>query len=201
MGTDYTLDFMSQLADAITALDASVIDRFADDLADIRSREGRVFVAGLGGSAANASHAVCDLRNLAGIEAVSLTDNTAAFSAAANDHGWDESLAHVLRCLKPRPFDGLMVMSVGGGCVEPPVSVPLVRVLEAAKAMGMKTFAVVGPRGGVAAELADIAVRVPVAESHFVTVHTEVVQGAVWHCLVTHPRLATTAPMWERLSK
>jgi D-sedoheptulose 7-phosphate isomerase len=198
---DHTKDFMACFGRTVAGLDFAAIDSLANELAHLRLRHGRLFVAGIGGSAANATHAACDLRNLAGIDAVSLTDNVAAFSAAANDHGWDESLSHVLRRSHPQTTDGLLVMSVGGGSLEPPVSIPLVRVLAVATELGMQTFALVGPRGGIAADVASLTIRVSVEEPGFTTAHTEAAHAAVWHCLATHPSLAEVQPLWERLGR
>jgi D-sedoheptulose 7-phosphate isomerase len=201
MADHYSESFMQELASTVHSVTVPQVGRLVEALVELRRVGGRLFVAGLGGSAANASHAACDLRNLASIDALSLVDSPATFSAAANDHGWEESLAHILRRSHTRDSDALLLMSVGGGSLGPPISVPLIRLQEEAKNRGMRTFAIVGPRGGIVAERSDVVVRVPVEKGRFETVHTEIVQSVIWHCIATHPELSVTLPLWEGLGR
>ena len=192
-------EFVSVLAETVTSIDLPTVDRIAHRIARVRREQGRVFVIGVGGGAGNATHAVCDLRNLARVDAHSPTDNAATLTAAVNDRGWEEAVAESLACANLGPRDAVMVFSVGGGSEAPPVSVNLVRAVRFAAAAGAYVCGVVGPDGGETARVADDCVRVPVSDRSFRTTHTEIAQAVVWHLLVVHPALAAVSPTWESL--
>jgi D-sedoheptulose 7-phosphate isomerase len=193
-------DFLVELSGIAHRLDRDEIDAIATRLEQLRAENGRVFVIGVGGGAANATHAVCDLRGLAGIEAYSATDNAATLTATANDYGWRQSVSRWLTGSHIGPRDLLMVFSVGGGSETPPVSVNLVEAVKVALAGGATVCGVVGPDGGETARLAHLCIRVPVLGRSFWTTHTEIYQSVVWHLLVTHPRVRATTPKWESLN-
>lgn len=193
--------FMEVLAAVASRVDVAVIDRIAHRLAEVREAQGRLFLLGVGGGAGNATHAVCDFRNLAGLDASSPTDNAATLTASINDRGWRNAVAEWLQCSNIGPRDAVMVFSVGGGSEEPAVSVNLVEALRRAHQAGAYLSGVVGPDGGETARLAHDCVRVPVEERDFRTTHTEIFQAVVWHLLITHPALARTRPRWETLCR
>ena len=197
---EFSKNFLAELSGLATRLDPGQLDDVADRIAEVRRSSGRVFVLGIGGGAANAAHAVCDLRGLAGVEAYAPTDSVSGFSAAANDFGWKDAFRQWLVQSRLRATDLVLVFSVGGGSRLPPVSENLVEAMTYAKEQGAAVVAVVGPRGGEAAGLADICVRVPVTNPQLVTAHTEIFQAVVWHLLVTHPALSARTPHWESLS-
>ncbi|MFE7570314.1 hypothetical protein ACFU76_25655 [Streptomyces sp. NPDC057539] len=197
----HTTRFLEVLAAVTARVDGAGIDRIARRLAEVRTAQGRLFLLGVGGGAGNATHAVCDFRNLAGLDASSPTDNAATLTASINDRGWRNAVAEWLRCSNLGPRDAVMVFSVGGGSEEPPVSVNLVEALRCAREAGAYLCGVVGPDGGETARLADDCVRVPVVERDFRTTHTEIFQSVVWHLLITHPALATIRPRWESLCR
>ncbi|MGH3764589.1 MAG: SIS domain-containing protein [Pseudonocardiaceae bacterium] len=199
MTDDYGRRFLDAVAVIATALDPAVVDRIARRLARTRVDGGRVFIIGVGGGAGNATHAVCDLRNLAGLEAYSPTDNAATLTALINDGGWRGAVASWLVGSRIGEKDVLVVFSVGGGSENPPVSVNLVEALRLAVKVGAFVCGVVGPDGGETAQLADECVQVPVPDRGFRTTHTEIYQSVIWHMLVTHPLLAVTVPRWESL--
>lgn len=191
--------FLEALAEIAANLDHAAVDRIAARMARTRHEGGRVFVLGVGGGAGNATHAVCDLRNLAGLEAYSPTDNAATLTASINDGGWAHSVSAWLRGSRLSTRDVLTVFSVGGGSTDPPVSVNLVEAVRLAVDVGAYVCGVVGPDGGETARVADDCVRVPVTDREFRTTHTEIFQSVVWHMLVTHPALAVVTPRWESL--
>jgi D-sedoheptulose 7-phosphate isomerase len=191
--------FLRELRAIAESLDSGLVDEIALRLRRVREEQGRVFVIGVGGGAGNATHAVCDLRALAGLEAYAPTDNAAALTAAINDHGWRDSFARWLRGSRVGSRDAVVIFSVGGGSEDPPVSVNIVEAVREAVAAGAFVCGVVGPDGGVTAQLADVCVRVPVAGREYRTTHTEIFQAVVWHMLVTHPALALVTPRWEAL--
>lgn len=192
--------FLDELAGVLARVDVEPIDLLADRLARLRSDGGRVFIVGLGGSAANASHAACDLRGLANIEAYAPTDMAAAFTAAANDYGWRQAFAQWLKISRISASDALMVLSVGGGSEDPPVSENLIEAMQIARRAGAFVCGVVGPNGGETARTADICVRMPEPPGDLRTTHTEIFQSVVWHLLVTHPALNEITPRWESLT-
>jgi D-sedoheptulose 7-phosphate isomerase len=165
----------------------------------VRDGGGRLFVLGVGGSAAHASHAAADFRKLCAFESYAPTDNVAELSARVNDEGWERVFAAWLEGSRLGPPDAVLVFSVGGGSEERGISVNLVRALETARKAGAKVFGVVGRDGGHTRAVADTCVLVPVASDERVTPHTEGLCAVVWHLLVSHPALQRAAPKWESL--
>lgn len=199
--TGFSRRFLVELAAIAGLLDHGAVDRLAERLARTRETGGRVFVVGLGGGAANAAHAACDLRGLAGVEAYAPTEDVASLTAAANDHGWRHAFTRWLTISRLGDGDVLLVMSVGGGSEDPPVSENLVEAVRLARSVGAFVSGVVGPAGGETARLADLCIRVPVVNRAFRTTHTEIYQSVVWHMLVTHPLLNAVTPHWESLER
>jgi D-sedoheptulose 7-phosphate isomerase len=188
--------FLEETIRILRELDPSCLERMAHGLAAVRE-SGRLFILGVGGSAGHASHAVNDFRKLCGFEAYAPTDNVSELTARINDEGWDTSLAAWLRASRLRRGDALLIFSVGGGSKEKNISVNLVRAVELAKEVGAKVFGVVGRDGGYTAHSADAAVVVPPLVPERVTPHTEGLCAVLWHLLVSHPALKTTATKWE----
>ena len=182
--------FLDETSKIATLLDSDKIEAMAGELVSLRKRGGRLFVVGLGGSAANASHLVADIRKLCGIEAYAPTDNIAELTARANDEGWPI----IFNGFFWKFNDALLVLSVGGGTEK--VSLPLVGAVTIAKVMGMKVFGIVGRNGGYTATHADCCVIVPTVSPERVTPHTEAFQAVVWHCLVSHPDLQINKTKW-----
>ena len=193
----YARQHLDETAAIVRALDAQAIDRMADVLADVRARGGRLFFLGVGGSAANASHAVNDFRKLAGFEAYAPTDNVSELTARTNDEGWETVFVAWLKGSRLRREDGVVVLSVGGGSVEKNVSPNLVKALEYAREIGATIVGIVGRDGGYTAKAAQACVIVPTVNAETITPHTEAFQAVVWHLLVSHPVLKTSATKWE----
>jgi len=189
--------YLAEAAQIIAQLDRHAIDSVISLLADTRARGGRIFILGVGGSAANASHAVNDFRKLCGIEAYAPTDNVAELTARTNDEGWASVFEGWLRVSRLGPNDLVLVFSVGGGDAERNVSPNLVAALQYAKGVGARIAGVVGRDGGYAAKVADACVIVPTVNPEHVTPHTEAFQAVIWHLLVTDPRLKSTSTKWE----
>lgn len=170
------------------------IERLAGELNKLRERRGRLFLIGLGGSAANCQHAAADLRTLCEIDAYSLCDNFAAFSAQANDHGLEQAFTRLMDAMKCGANDALLVLSVGGGSTS--VSQSIANALYMAKEREMRIYGIVGPRGGYTADYAHVVVKIPVTSGKHITPHSEAFQAVVWHCLVSHPALQRNATKW-----
>jgi len=162
----------------------------------VRERGGRLFFLGVGGSAANCSHAVNDFRKIAGFEAYAPTDNVSELTARTNDEGWDTVFSAWLRTSRANKNDAVFVFSVGGGNLEKNVSPNIVAGLKEAKERGLKVFGVVGRDGGYTKKVGDCVIVIPTVDANRVTPHTEAFQAVVWHCLVSHPALQQIATKW-----
>jgi D-sedoheptulose 7-phosphate isomerase len=181
----------------IDGLDVNVIERMAELLAKARANGGRLFFLGVGGSAANCSHAVNDFRKIVGIEAYTPTDNVSELTARTNDEGWDTVFVEWLKISRLRPNDLIFVLSVGGGSLEKNVSPNLVRALQYAKEIGATILGVVGRDGGYTAKVGDAVCIVPTVNPEAITPHSEAFQAVVWHLLVSHPALKAQQTKWE----
>jgi len=188
--------YLAEVASVAAAIDVQAIEAMAVELAALRARGGRLFCLGVGGSAANCSHAVNDFRKLCGIETYSPADNVSELTARTNDDGWDTVFAAWLRTSRAAEGDAVFVLSVGGGDAERNVSVNIVNALKEAKARGLKVLGVVGRTGGYTRQVGDAVVVVPTVEPSRITPHTEAFQAVVWHCLVSHPALQQEATKW-----
>lgn len=194
---NFTESFIAEAVEILNGLDVAVIERAIDLLAQTREVGGRLFVLGVGGSAANASHAVNDFRKIVGIETYAPTDNVSELTARTNDEGWASVFKYWLEGSHLNAKDAILVFSVGGGNLEKNVSPNLVLALQLAKHVGAKIVGVVGRDGGYTAQVADACVIIPAINAEHVTPHTEAFQSIVHHLLVTHPRLKVAQTKWE----
>ena len=192
----HSKQFFTEVEKVAQAIDIEAIERLANELVALRERGGRLFLLGVGGSAANCSHAVNDFRKLCGIEAYTPVDNVSELTARTNDEGWDTVFSAWLRTSKANSNDAIFVFSVGGGNAEKNVSANIVSGLKEAKQRGLKVFGVVGRDGGYTKMVGDCVVVIPTVEASRVTPHTEAFQAVVWHCLVCHPNLQNLATKW-----
>lgn len=193
----FVQQYLSEASQILLQLDTDAVDRVVALLAETRARGGRLFILGVGGSAANASHAVNDFRKLVGLEAYAPTDNVSELTARTNDEGWASVFEGWLRISRVQSDDLVLVFSVGGGNVENNISPNLVSALQYAKSVGARVIGVVGRDGGYTAQVADACVIVPTVNSAHVTPHTEAFQAVVWHLLVSHPQLKAAETKWE----
>jgi len=193
----YARQHLDEAARIVAALDGEVIERMAALLADLRARGGRLFFLGVGGSAANCSHAVNDFRKIVGIEAYTPVDNVSELTARTNDEGWEGVFVAWLQGSRLQADDMLFVLSVGGGSLERNVSPNLVRALQYARQIGTPVVGIVGRDGGYTAQVADACVIVPTVNPETVTPHAEAFQAVVWHLLVSHPSLKAAQTKWE----
>lgn len=177
-------------------LDVDKIEEIVGILVKIKSLGGRLFVLGVGGSAANASHAVNDFRKLAGIETYAPTDNVAEITARTNDEGWGTVFSGWLRVSKLNSNDCLFILSVGGGDKERNVSPNLIEAIDFAKQVGAKITGIVGRDGGYTAKYADACLIIPTVNPNSVTPHSESFQAVIWHLLVSHPKLKFNSTKW-----
>ena len=195
----FAREFLAEATEIIARLDVASIEKAAGLLVSTRAAGGRLFVLGVGGSAANASHAVNDFRKIAGIEAYAPTDNVSELTARTNDEGWSSIFDSWLRTSRLRANDLLLILSVGGGNVEQNVSPNLVAALKYAKSVGAKIIGIVGRDGGYTAKVADACVLIPTVNPAHITPHTEAFQAVIWHLLVSHPAVKMQATKWESM--
>jgi D-sedoheptulose 7-phosphate isomerase len=191
--SEFSKQYLREVGQIAAQLDAAAIEGVVSVLAETRSRGGRLFILGIGGSAANASHAVNDFRKIAGLEAYAPTDNVSELTARTNDEGWSGIFEAWLRTSRLRMEDCILVFSVGGGNLEQNVSPNLVVAMQYARSVGAKIAAIVGRDGGYAAQVADACVIIPTANPLHVTPHAEAFQAVVWHLVVSHPALKKAA--------
>jgi D-sedoheptulose 7-phosphate isomerase len=195
----HTKQYLEQAAGIAATLDAGAIERVVAGLVQLRQRHGRLFLIGVGGSAANCSHAANDFRKIAGIEAYSPADNVAELTARTNDEGWETVFEAYLRTSRATEKDAVFVMSVGGGDERRGVSVNIVRALAEAKRRRMTIYGIVGRDGGYTKQVGDEVIVVPTVDPAHITPHTEAFQAVVWHCIVSHPDLLAQEMKWESL--
>jgi D-sedoheptulose 7-phosphate isomerase len=193
----FAQQFLEEVKQVTARLDPEAIEKVVDELAQLRERGGRLFILGVGGSAANASHAVNDFRKICGFECYAPTDNVSELTARTNDEGWGTIFAEWLKGSRLGAKDGLLIFSVGGGNVEKNVSPNLVSAIQLAKQAGAAVLGIVGRDGGFTARQATACVIVPTVNPEHVTPHSEAFQAVVWHLIVSHPKLKVSKTKWE----
>ena len=193
----YSEQHLQEIAQLVGQIDPALCEQAVELLATVRADNGRLFILGVGGSAANASHAVNDFRKIAGMECYAPTDNVSELTARTNDDGWASVFIESLKGSRLNERDALLVLSVGGGNLEKNVSPNLVAALQLAKRRGAKVVGIVGRDGGYTAQVADVVICIPTVNPSNVTPHTESFQAVVWHLLVSHPKLKIAETKWE----
>ena len=192
----YSEKHLREAEEVIRLIDPEVVEKMAELLVDIKLNKGRVFVLGVGGSAANAGHAVNDFRKLANIEAYAPTDNVAELTARTNDEGWVSVFSEWLKVSKLNSDDCLFILSVGGGDKDKNISANLVEAIDLARQIGTRITGIVGRDGGYTRKNADICLVIPTVNQDTVTPHSESFQAVIWHLLVSHPKLKSNSTKW-----
>lgn len=193
----YSEQHLQETAQIVAQLDPALCERAVELLVALRERHGRLFILGVGGSAANASHAVNDFRKLAGLECYAPTDNVSELTARTNDEGWSTVFSEWLKGSRLNEKDALLILSVGGGNLEKNVSPNLVAALQLAKERGASVLGIVGRDGGYTAKVADVVIAIPTVNPNNTTPHAEALQAVVWHLFVSHPKLKVAQTKWE----
>lgn len=194
---NYTQQYLREAIQIIQQIDVNSIEKIASLLMQVKQANGRVFFLGVGGSAANCSHAVNDFRKIMGIESYAPTDNVSELTARINDEDWASVFVRWLEVSKLNTEDAVFVLSVGGGNLEKNISPNLVRALQYAQFIGAKITGIVGRDGGYTAQAADACVIIPTVNPDNITPHSEAFQAVVWHLLVSHPKLKIHQTKWE----
>ena len=189
-------NFFKEVKNIAEKIDKKDIQRLAETIYNIKKKRARLFFLGVGGSAANCSHAVNDFRKLCNIECYAPTDNSSELTARINDEGWDSSFVEWLKVSKLNKNDGIFIMSVGGGNIKKKVSINLVNAIKYAKKINAKILGIVGRKDGYTRLHANISILVPNVNNKLITPHTEGFQAVIWHCLVSHPLLQEKKTKW-----
>ncbi|MBQ1526192.1 MAG: SIS domain-containing protein [Lachnospiraceae bacterium] len=182
MSMEYIDTYLEETQRIVETVPRQEIEKGINILKDIKEKGGRLFILGVGGSAANASHAVNDFRKIGGIETYAPTDNVAELTARTNDDGWETTFAEWLKTSKICDKDGIMVFSVGGGSET--TSLNIVNALKLGKERGAKVISVVSRNGGYSKQVSDACVLIPVVSAERITPHAEGWQGVIWHLMV-----------------
>src|SRR6266496_935142 len=109
--SDFSRQYLAEVQQIVDRLDHSAVENIVHLLAQTRASNGRLFILGVGGSAANASHAVNDFRKIVGLEAYAPTDNVSELTARTNDEGWATVFETWLRVSRLTARDTLLVFS------------------------------------------------------------------------------------------
>jgi D-sedoheptulose 7-phosphate isomerase len=192
----FTSSYLMELDQVAKHISIESIEKTIDELSKVKQQSGRVFILGVGGSAANASHAVNDFRKLADIEAYSPTDNVSEITARTNDHGWENIFSPWLKTSKLSSRDCIFILSVGGGDKSRKISVNLCEAVDFAQLVGAKIMGIVGRDGGYTAKVANPIIMVPTVNPELVTQFTESFQQIIWHLIVSHPKLKINSTTW-----
>ncbi|MDC0645051.1 SIS domain-containing protein [Candidatus Pelagibacter ubique] len=196
MTTLHVNNYFQQVEIIAKKINKDAIEKLANNISNIRKRNGRLFFLGVGGSAGNCSHAVNDFRKLCGVESYTPTDNVSELTARINDEGWDTSFSEWLKISNLKKQDALFIMSVGGGSIKKKVSINLINAIKYAKTKKSKVFGIIGKKNGYTRKYADVSILVPNVSDKLVTPHSEAFQAVIWHCLVSHPLLQIKKTKW-----
>ena len=196
MKSFHVKNFFDEVKNIANNIDKKDIENLAKEIRVIQKNKGRIFFLGIGGSAANSSHAVNDFRKLCNIESYTPTDNVSELTARINDEGWDTSLSNWLKVSKLNKRDAIFILSVGGGNQKKKVSVNLINAVKYAKKRKSKIFGIVGKKNGYTRMNAHVSILIPNINEKLITPHTEAFQAVVWHCLVSHPLLQIHKTKW-----
>ena len=192
----HSATFLNNIKTISDQININDINNLANQLKKLREKKGRIFFLGVGGSAANCSHAVNDFRKLCNIESYSITDNVSELTARINDEGWDTSLEEWLKVSNLSQNDAIFVLSVGGGNIEKKVSVNIIKAIKYATSIGSNVFGIVGRDGGYLKKNSSNVILIPNTNNELVTPLSESFQSIIWHCLVSNPLLQISPTKW-----
>tara|TARA_B100000886_G_scaffold334902_2_gene291135 strand:+ start:499 stop:1083 length:585 start_codon:yes stop_codon:yes gene_type:complete len=192
----FTINYLNQFKDALDCIDLKQLEKIINEIVNIKKKNGRIFFLGVGGSAANASHAVNDFRKLCGIECYTPSDNVSELTARTNDEGWENTFAPYLQTSNLKSKDLIFIFSVGGGNKKLNVSTNLIKAIDYAKKRNSKVISIVGKKSGYAQKKSDVSLIVSKDNQEFVTPFSETFQTVIWHLIVSHPLLKINKTKW-----
>lgn len=188
--------FYDDISEISKKIDKKEIYKLIKSIKKIKLNNGRIFFVGVGGSAANCSHAVNDFRKLCNIESYSCADNISELTARINDEGWNSSFSDWLKVSNISSKDAIFVLSVGGGNIKKKVSTNIVEAIKYAKKRKARIFGIVGRDGGFTKKYGDNIILIPNINKKYVTPYTEAYQAVVWHGIVSHSLLQMKSTKW-----
>lgn len=180
----YINQYFAEVKFILDQIDINSIESFINGIKEIKDKNGRLFILGVGGSAANASHAVNDFRKILNIETYAVTDNVSELTARINDESWEDSYANWLKGSKINSNDCILVFSVGGGSET--TSKNLVNAMKFAKKTKSSILSVVSKDGGFAKQVSNACVLIPTIVDERITAHAEEWQGIILHLVVNY---------------
>ena len=189
MKNNFVSNYIKETKNILNKINQKDIERIIKILIEVKKTRGRIFFIGVGGSAANTSHAVNDFRKILALEAYSPTDNVSETTANTNDEGWHSIFINYLKVSKLKRKDLIFVFSVGGGNLEKNVSPNIVKAIDYAKKKKTKIVGIIGKDGGYTKKNSNACVLIPVVNSKHITPHSEGMQAVIWHMIVSHPKL------------
>ncbi len=201
MSDKYVERYFNEVAEVVNKIDRDAVGKIIEELVWIKGNGGRLFILGVGGSAANASHTVNDFRKICGMECYAPTDNVSELTARVNDDGWETVFVKWLITSRLNEKDGILILSVGGGNAGKNISVNLINAIDLAKERKSRILGVVGKDGGYTAKNSSACVIIPVVNESSITPHSESFQSVVLHLIVTHPDLKQNEMKWESTNK
>ncbi len=201
MSEKYIEKYFNEVAEVVSKIDRDAVGKIIEELVWIKRNGGRLFILGVGGSAANASHTVNDFRKICGMECYAPTDNVSELTARVNDDGWETVFVKWLITSRLNEKDGILILSVGGGNAGKNISVNLINAIDLAKERKSRILGVVGKDGGYTAKNSSACVIIPVVNESSITPHSESFQSVVLHLIVTHPYLKQNEMKWESTNK
>jgi D-sedoheptulose 7-phosphate isomerase len=186
---NYISKYLNETKKILNNIEKNNIYKIVDYLKKLKKKKGRIFFLGVGGSAANCSHAVNDFRKICKIECYTPTDNVAEITARTNDEGWDVVFVNWLKISNLKEHDILFIFSVGGGNIKKNISINLIEAIKYGKSKKCKIIGIVGKKNGYTAKNSDVCLIIPEVSSENITPHAEEFQSIIWHLLVSHPHL------------
>lgn len=192
----FIADYFEKISYIANKINLKEIELAVKILLKVKKKKSRIFFLGVGGSAANCSHAVNDFRKLCKIESYNPMDNVSELTARINDEGWNSSLVEWLKISKLNKFDAIFIFSVGGGNIKKKVSMNLVEAMNFAKKRKSKIISIVGREHSHSSKVSDVCVKIPFIDKNLITPFSESFQAVIWHCLVSHPLLQVTKTKW-----
>jgi D-sedoheptulose 7-phosphate isomerase len=160
-GQGHFADYSRRLQEVLATADWSGVNQLANAMLEVWQQGRRVFLCGNGGSAGNAIHLANDFlygiskTTGGGLRVMALPANSAVITCLANDVGYDHIFSEQL-AVQAQKDDLLIALSGSGN------SGNIVRVLEQATVMEVRSFAILGFSGGKSKQLADVAIHFPV---------------------------------------
>jgi D-sedoheptulose 7-phosphate isomerase len=192
----FTENYLDESIEIFKKIDTKKLEKIISTIVEIRKNKGRIFFLGVGGSAANASHAVNDFRKLAGIECYAPTDNVSELTARTNDEGWKTIFKGWLKISKLNKKDLIFIFSVGGGNKEKKISENLIEAINLAIKVKAKICGIVGKNGGYTNKMANYCLRIPSKNPKLITPHAEGMQAVMWHLIISHPKIQLNKTKW-----